>query len=142
MTMLPLTILPPDQRRTIRMYVAYEMIKASGGIIITTLSVVAIALLMAKLILNFYFIQLVSDTTKLTKIARSYDTEIKQFNQYLAAISDMQQGYHPWHNDIAVIMQQFSAQVGITQATFRSHKKNHAGGACRHGSVARSDSYF
>jgi hypothetical protein len=94
--MLTLNLVSAGQKREIKLRHIYGLIKTVNYILIIIAIIIAIILLVAKTILQSKFNDIVSETTLVTKTNQGYNNNVREINDKLNFIDEIQTDYLPW----------------------------------------------
>ncbi len=94
--MITLNLISPAKKQELRLMQLYIMIKNLIIIILFVTIITAIILLLTKMSLQNYFNDVVAQTTATTKYANLFNEDLKELNQYIKSVDEIQQKYIPW----------------------------------------------
>lgn len=101
--MLTLNLVSSGQKREIKLRHIYSLVKAVNLTLIIITIAIAIILLVAKIILQSKFNDIVNQTTLVTKTNQGYNNNVREINSKLNFIKKIQDEYIPWSNLIQAL---------------------------------------
>lgn len=104
--MLTLNLISSGQKKEIKLRHLYGFVKTVNLILIIITITIAIVLLVAKIILQSKFNEVVSQTTLVTKTNQGYNNNVREINKELNFIEIIQTEFIPWSiliKDLAAI---------------------------------------
>ena len=96
--MLTLNLVSAEQKKEIKLRHLYGFIKKISLTLIVIAIVIAIILLVAKIVLQLKFNNIVEQTTLVTKNNQGYNSKVREINGKLGFIAKIQDEYIPWSN--------------------------------------------
>lgn len=96
--MITLNLVSSGQKKEIKLRHLYGFIKTVSLTLIVITMAIAIILLVAKIILQSKFNEIVSQTTLVTKTNQGYKNQVREINSKLNFISKIQAEFIPWSN--------------------------------------------
>lgn len=112
--MITLNLVSPAKKQELKLRQIYLMIKNAIVLILLFTIIVAIILLLAKMFLQNYFNKIVASYTLTTKISRLFNEDIREFNQQIDSISEIQKDFVPWSKLIIHLSDLISKEVGVS----------------------------
>lgn len=111
--MITLNILPPAKKRDLRFNQLYAMIKNLIILVLLLSILTSITLLFTKMTLENYFIRIVQETTLTTQYAQIFNEDIKELNESLKAVEEIQNNYIYWTKFFVIISSMIPQNVSI-----------------------------
>ncbi|MDO8668065.1 MAG: hypothetical protein Q7K35_03130 [bacterium] len=96
--MLTLNLISSGQKKEIKLRHIYSFIKTVNLTLIIIIIAIAIVLLVARVILQSKFNEIVSQTTLVTKSNQGYNNNVREINNKLNFIVKIQNEFIPWSN--------------------------------------------
>lgn len=96
--MLTLNLVSEEQKKEIKLRHIYGFIKKINLALIVIAVTVAIILLVAKIILQSKFNEIVAQTTLVTKNNQGYNSKVREINGKLNFVAKIQDDFIPWSN--------------------------------------------
>ena len=91
--MLTLNLIPQKLKKEVKLRRLYKELKRMGYILIITALIMAIALLVAKLILQNNFNKIIEQTTLVAESSQTHNTKVRDINSQMGQISQVQSGF-------------------------------------------------
>ena len=95
---ITLNLIPPQQKKELKLLQIYIYLKNIIFIILVGVILIAVTLLLAKIILQNNFNKTINQTYLTVGIAKFSNLEIKEFNQRLKQVEEIQGQYLPYLN--------------------------------------------
>lgn len=111
--MLTLNLVSAEQKKEIKLRHLYDLIKKINLILVIIAIAIAIILLVAKIILQIKFNEVVEQTTLVTKNNQGYNSRVREINSQLNYIEKIQNGYIPWSKLIKKLSEMAPADVSF-----------------------------
>lgn len=102
--MIVLNLISEELRNEIKLKKLYIILKNSYFVLLILTIVVSIIFLIAKIVLQENFNNVVSQTTLITKNSQEYNSKIREINSKINSISLIQNDYVPWTNILDVLV--------------------------------------
>ena len=96
--MLTLNLVSAEQKKEIKLRHLYGFIKKISLTLVVIAIIIAIILLVAKIVLQLKFNNIVEQTTLVTKNNQGYNSKVREINGKLGFIAKIQDEYIPWSN--------------------------------------------
>lgn len=111
--MLTLNLISNEQKKEIKMKRLYESFKKNLFILFVLTCLMAIIFLLSKLILQNEFINIVQQTSIITKNSRGFDNKISGINHQINAALSIQNNYKAWSPLIKDIAEKTPADITL-----------------------------
>jgi len=118
--MLALNLVSAEQKKEIKLRHIYGFVKTINLTLIIITIAIAIILLVAKIILQSKFNEIVSQTTLVTKTNQSYNNNIRAINNKLNFITKIQGEFVPWSDLIKNLAEITPADVSLSYIKLNS----------------------
>lgn len=122
--MLTLNLISQEQKKEIKLKRAYEITKKISYILIIITVFVAIVLLIGKLILQIQFIKAVNQYTLVAKSSQGYNAKIRDINNSLNFVSEIQSNFILWSNLIKDAADRVPGGVSLSSISADRDKKS------------------
>lgn len=122
--MLNLNIIPEKIKKTIKLINFYKSYKRILLILFLIAIVYAIIFLFGKLILQNHFIETVSRTTILTKTTENYSKNVREINNQINFIGNIQENFISWSYLIDFIAKNTPDGISFKQIKFNKDKNS------------------
>jgi len=111
--MLTLNLVSSGQKKEIKLRHIYGLIKTVNYILIIIAIIIAIILLVAKTILQSKFNEIVAETTLVTRTNQGYNNDVREINNKINFISEIQNDYIPWSVLLAALANMAPSDVSF-----------------------------
>ncbi|MCD4761593.1 hypothetical protein K8R32_01400 [bacterium] len=122
--MLNLNIIPEEIKKTIKLINFYKSYKRILLILFLIITIYAIVFLFDKLILQNHFVETVSRTTLLTKTTENYSKNVREINNQINFISNIQDNFINWSYLIDFIAKNTPDGINFKQIKFNKDKNS------------------
>ncbi len=120
--MITLNLVPPEKKKNLRLINSLLIIKNNLFLLFFVIVIATIILLIGKAAIDEYFAEVVSQSTLITKYARIFNYEIKDFNQKVIAANEIQEKSIPWIYFLSDLSEQIPAGVTIDYLEIKDGK--------------------
>ncbi len=121
--MLALNLISQEQKKEIKLKRAYEITKKINYILLIIAIFIAIVLLIGKLILQTQFIKAVNQYTLVTKSSQGDNAKIRDINNSLNFVSEIQSDFILWSNLIKDASDRTPGGVSLSSVNIDRDKK-------------------
>lgn len=111
--MLTLNLVSSGQKKEIKLRHIYGFIKTVNLTLIIITITIAIILLVAKIILQSKFYDIVNETTLVTKTNQGYNNNVRDINNKLNFIEKIQAEFIPWSNLMEKLAEMTPADINF-----------------------------
>lgn len=111
--MLTLNLVSEEQKKEIKLRHIYGFIKKINLVLIIITITIAIILLVAKIILQLKFNEIVEQTTLVTKNNQGYNSKVREINNKLNFVAKTQNDFIPWSNLIKSVADLTPADINL-----------------------------
>lgn len=112
--MLTLNLVSTEQKKEIKLRHVYGFVKTINFTLIIITITIAIILLVAKIILQSKFNEVVSQTTLVTKTNQGYNNNVREINNKLNFIEKIQNEFIPWSSLIKNLADITPADISLS----------------------------
>ena len=113
--MLTLNIISQELKKEIKLKAIFQLLKKSLSILIIIISIYAIVILIAKLILQIHFVRTIQETTLVTKSTENYSKKVKDIDKQLNYIGNIQNEAIDWSYLVEYIAQNTKDDIKFSQ---------------------------
>lgn len=112
--MLHLNLISQELKQEIKLKRVYVMLKCAGYILIIITALFAVIILIAKIILQNTFNQVIEQTTLITKNNLGNNTQIREINTKLNSIEEIQNDFTAWSFLLKDLFQDISPGINFS----------------------------
>ena len=105
--MLTLNLIPQQLKKEIKLKRIYKMLKKMNCFIVIAMAIIAITLLIAKLIMQNHFNNIVEQGVLITKNNQAYNTEARDINFQISQTQQIQNGFIEW----SLLLENLTAKI-------------------------------
>ena len=105
--MLTLNLIPQQLKKEIKLKQIYKMLKRMNCFIIIAMAIIAITLLIAKLIMQNHFNNVVEQGALITKSSQTYNAEARDINLQISQTKQIQSGFIEW----SLLLENLTAKI-------------------------------
>jgi len=116
--MLTLNLVSREQKREIKLRHIYGLVKKINLALIIITIIIAIILLVAKIILQIKFNEIVEQTSLVTRNNQGYNNKVRAINDKLAFIERIQADFIPWSSLIKNLTELTPADINFSYLKF------------------------
>ena len=120
--MITLNLIPPKKKKNLRLANSLLIIKNNLILLFFIVVFSSIILLVGKAAIDEHFANIVSQSTLITKYAKIFNYEIKDFNHKVIAAEEIQNKAIPWVQFINILSIQIPNDVTITYLEIKDGK--------------------
>jgi hypothetical protein len=121
--MLTLNIISQELKREIKLKSVYQLIKIVFSILIIVISIYTIILLLGKLALQIHFVETIDETTLVTKSTENYSKKVRDINNQLNSIDNIQNETTTWSYLLEYFAQNVNDNIKFSQIKINKRDK-------------------
>lgn len=118
--MLTLNLVSAGQKKEIKLRHIYGLVKTIDLTLVIITITIAVILLIAKMILQLNFNNIVEQTTLVTRTNQGYNNNVREINNKLNFIKKIQDEFIPWSNLIKNLAEITPADISLHQIKISS----------------------
>ncbi|KKQ61330.1 MAG: hypothetical protein US81_C0007G0010 [Parcubacteria group bacterium GW2011_GWE2_38_18] len=112
--MITLNLISQESRREIKLKRIYDLLKSTYLTLLILAILVSMMFLIARIVLQQNFNNVVSQTTLITKNSQEYNSKIREINSKITSINQVQNEFIPWSNVLLELSEKSPSDISLT----------------------------